>query len=103
MIKRGYYGDFGGAFLPGMEPDTEGTRGAIVAFTRSMAMALVDRGIRVNAVAPGPIWTPLIPASFEPEKVAQHGASSPMGRPGQRRSTASTRASSSLTPNGLTT
>ena len=63
--------------------DYSATRGAIVAFTRSMAMALVDRGIRVNAVAPGPIWTPLIPASFEPEKVAQHVASSPMGRPGQ--------------------
>ena len=63
--------------------DYSATRGAIVAFTRSLAMALVERGIRVNAVAPGPIWTPLIPASFEAEKVARHGASSPMGRPGQ--------------------
>ncbi|MPZ11489.1 MAG: SDR family oxidoreductase [Kiloniellaceae bacterium] len=63
--------------------DYSATRGAIVAFTRSMAGALVDKGIRVNAVAPGPIWTPLIPASFDAEKVAQHGASAPMGRPGQ--------------------
>ncbi|WP_350084632.1 glucose 1-dehydrogenase [Thalassobaculum sp.] len=63
--------------------DYSATRGAIVAFTRSLATALADRGIRVNAVAPGPIWTPLIPASFDAEKVARHGTSSPMGRPGQ--------------------
>jgi NAD(P)-dependent dehydrogenase (short-subunit alcohol dehydrogenase family) len=63
--------------------DYSATRGAIVAFTRSMAGALVDKGIRVNAVAPGPIWTPLIPASFDAEKVARHGASAPMERPGQ--------------------
>ncbi|MHB1060118.1 MAG: SDR family oxidoreductase, partial [Rhodanobacter sp.] len=63
--------------------DYSATRGAIVTFTRTMSRALVDRGIRVNAVAPGPIWTPLIPASFDAEKVAQHGASAPMGRAGQ--------------------
>ncbi|AFK55718.1 SDR family oxidoreductase [Tistrella mobilis] len=63
--------------------DYAATRGAIVAFTRSMSKLLVDRKIRVNAVAPGPIWTPLIPASFPPEKVAEHGGSAPMGRAGQ--------------------
>ena len=59
------------------------TRGAVVAFTRSLAQQLVDRRIRVNGVAPGPIWTPLIPASFDAEHVAQHGANVPLGRPGQ--------------------
>ena len=63
--------------------DYAATRGAVVAFTRSLALALVDRGIRVNAVAPGPIWTPLIPASFDADRVAEHGASAPMKRPGQ--------------------
>ncbi|WP_372088617.1 SDR family oxidoreductase (plasmid) [Tistrella mobilis] len=63
--------------------DYASTRGAIVAFTRSMSKLLVDRKIRVNAVAPGPIWTPLIPASFPPDKVAEHGGSAPMGRAGQ--------------------
>lgn len=63
--------------------DYSATRGAIVAFTRSMSQALVERGIRVNAVAPGPIWTPLIPASFEPDRVAKHGSSAPMKRAGQ--------------------
>lgn len=63
--------------------DYAATRGAIVAFTRSMSRLLVDRKIRVNAVAPGPIWTPLIPASFPAEKVAEHGGSAPMGRAGQ--------------------
>jgi NAD(P)-dependent dehydrogenase (short-subunit alcohol dehydrogenase family) len=63
--------------------DYAATKGAIVAFTRSLAEALVDRGIRVNAVAPGPIWTPLIPASFEPEHVARHGSGAPMERAGQ--------------------
>ena len=63
--------------------DYSSTRGAIVAFTRSLAEQLVERNIRVNGVAPGPIWTPLIPASFDAERVAKHGASAPMGRPGQ--------------------
>ena len=63
--------------------DYASTRGAIVAFTRSLAQQLVDKQIRVNGVAPGPIWTPLIPASFDEERVAQHGGSAPMGRPGQ--------------------
>jgi NAD(P)-dependent dehydrogenase (short-subunit alcohol dehydrogenase family) len=63
--------------------DYAATKGAIVAFTRSVSIALVDKGIRVNAVAPGPIWTPLIPASFDAEKVAQHGSSTEMERAGQ--------------------
>lgn len=63
--------------------DYSATKGAIVAFTRSLSAALVDRGIRVNGVAPGPIWTPLIPASFPAEKVEQFGSGTPMGRPGQ--------------------
>ena len=63
--------------------DYAATRGAVVAFTRSMAQALVKDGIRVNAVAPGPIWTPLIPASFDAATVAEFGTKSPMGRPGQ--------------------
>lgn len=59
------------------------TKGAIVAFTRSLAPALVERGIRVNGVAPGPIWTPLIPSTFPGEKVETFGSDSPMGRAGQ--------------------
>ena len=63
--------------------DYSATKGAIVAFTRSLALNLVDRGIRVNAVAPGPIWTPLIPSTFPAEHVATFGADVPMARPGE--------------------
>ena len=63
--------------------DYAATKGAIVAFTRSLSEALIADGIRVNAVAPGPIWTPLIPASFDPDHVAKHGAAAPMERAGQ--------------------
>ena len=63
--------------------DYSATKGAIVSFTRSLSLALTDRKIRVNAVAPGPIWTPLIPSTFSPEEVEKFGAKVPMGRPGQ--------------------
>ncbi|HHE0256824.1 TPA: SDR family oxidoreductase [Yersinia enterocolitica] len=63
--------------------DYSATKGAITAFTRSLAIKLADRGIRVNAVAPGPIWTPLIPSTFSAEKVAEFGKNTPMKRPGQ--------------------
>lgn len=63
--------------------DYAATKGAIVALTRSLASNLTDKKIRVNAVAPGPIWTPLIPASFDAEKVKKFGEDSPMGRAGQ--------------------
>ena len=63
--------------------DYSSTKGAILAFTRALSMQLVEKGIRVNAVAPGPIWTPLIPASFDPKKVAKFGKDTPMKRPGQ--------------------
>jgi NAD(P)-dependent dehydrogenase (short-subunit alcohol dehydrogenase family) len=63
--------------------DYSSTKGAIVAFTRSLSQQLIGQGIRVNAVAPGPIWTPLIPATFPEEKVASFGKDVPMGRPGQ--------------------
>ncbi|SDY65451.1 NAD(P)-dependent dehydrogenase, short-chain alcohol dehydrogenase family [Lysobacter sp. yr284] len=63
--------------------DYAATKGAIHAFTFSLAQAVADRGIRVNAVAPGPIWTPLIPASFSPGEVAEFGKSTLMKRPGQ--------------------
>ena len=63
--------------------DYASTKGAIVAFTRSLALHLAERGIRVNAVAPGPIWTPLIPASFDADHVSEFGQNVPLGRPGQ--------------------
>jgi NAD(P)-dependent dehydrogenase (short-subunit alcohol dehydrogenase family) len=63
--------------------DYSATKGAIVAFTRSLSQALIEQGIRVNGVAPGPIWTPLIPSTFPPDKVASFGADVPMQRPGQ--------------------
>jgi NAD(P)-dependent dehydrogenase (short-subunit alcohol dehydrogenase family) len=63
--------------------DYSTTKGAIVAFTRSLSGSLIDRGIRVNAVAPGPIWTPLIPSTFKEEKVAEFGKDTPMKRAGQ--------------------
>ncbi len=63
--------------------DYASTKGAIVAFTRSLAEAVVKKGIRVNAVAPGPIWTPLIPSTFDPKKVAKFGSDVPMGRAGE--------------------
>ena len=64
--------------------DYASTKGAIVAFTRSLSQNLFEqRKIRVNAVAPGPIWTPLIPASFDEQSTAAHGQSAAMGRPGQ--------------------
>ena len=63
--------------------DYASTKGAIVGFTRSLAQNLAKDGVRVNAIAPGPIWTPLIPATFEAEEVAKFGADTPMGRPGQ--------------------
>ncbi|WP_172372475.1 SDR family oxidoreductase [Sporosarcina jiandibaonis] len=63
--------------------DYSATKGAITSFTRSLALNLADKGIRVNAVAPGPIWTPLIPATFDGEKVKQHGSDTPAKRRGQ--------------------
>ncbi len=63
--------------------DYSATRGAVTAFSRSMATQLVEKGIRVNTVAPGPIWTPFIPGSIPADKVEGFGENSPMGRPGQ--------------------
>ena len=63
--------------------DYSATKGAIVAFTRSLSQALVEKGIRVNAVAPGPVWTPLIPSTFPADQVESFGATVPMKRPGQ--------------------
>jgi NAD(P)-dependent dehydrogenase (short-subunit alcohol dehydrogenase family) len=63
--------------------DYASTKAAIIGLTRAMANNLVKKGIRVNAVAPGPIWTPLIPASFDAEEVKDFGKQTPMGRPGQ--------------------
>lgn len=63
--------------------DYSSTKGAIVTFTRSLSMSLAPQGIRVNGVAPGPIWTPLIPSTFTADKVAKFGTDTPMGRAGQ--------------------
>ncbi|WP_026882260.1 SDR family oxidoreductase [Clostridium akagii] len=63
--------------------DYSSTKGAIVSFTRSMALSVASRNIRVNAVAPGPIWTPLIPSSFSAEDVGKFGLNTTLGRPGQ--------------------
>ena len=63
--------------------DYSATKGAIVAFTRSLSQNLAEQGIRVNSVAPGPIWTPLIPATFDEEKVEKFGENVALGRPGQ--------------------
>lgn len=63
--------------------DYAATKGAIVSFTRSLSASLVDKGIRVNAVAPGPIWTPLIVSSFKPGKVAAFGSEVPLKRAGE--------------------
>ncbi|MEX2402648.1 MAG: SDR family oxidoreductase [Balneolales bacterium] len=63
--------------------DYSATKGAVLSFTRALSQSLVKKGIRVNAVAPGPIWTPLIPATFPPEAVEKFGKNTPMGRAGQ--------------------
>lgn len=63
--------------------DYSSTKGAIVAFTRSLSKNLADKGIRVNAVSPGPVWTPLIPSTFDAKKVSEFGSDTPMGRAGQ--------------------
>lgn len=63
--------------------DYSSTKGAIVSFTRSLALSLSERKIRVNAVAPGPIWTPLIPSTFSPDRVATFGSDVPLQRAGQ--------------------
>ena len=59
------------------------TKAGIVNFTKALAQDVADKGIRVNSVAPGPIWTPLIPATMTDEKIAEHGVSTPLGRAGQ--------------------
>jgi len=63
--------------------DYSSTKGAIVAFTRALSQNLAAKNIRVNAVAPGPVWTPLIPSTFPPKRVKEFGKDVPMGRPGQ--------------------
>ena len=63
--------------------DYAASKGAIVGFTRSLALNLNDRKIRVNMVAPGPIWTPLIASTFDEEKVSKFGSDKPMGRAGE--------------------
>jgi NAD(P)-dependent dehydrogenase (short-subunit alcohol dehydrogenase family) len=69
--------------------DYSSTKGAITAFTRSLSQAVADKGIRVNGVAPGPIWTPLIPSTFPAKDVETFGSDVPLGRPGQPEEVAS--------------
>jgi NAD(P)-dependent dehydrogenase (short-subunit alcohol dehydrogenase family) len=72
------------AYQPSAEIlDYASTKGAIVTFTKGLAQSLIERGIRVNCVAPGPVWTPLVVQSFDAEKNASFGKDSPMGRPAQ--------------------
>lgn len=63
--------------------DYSATKGAIVTFTRSLSQQLIGKGIRVNGVAPGPVWTPLIPSTFNEEQVSKFGGTTPMKRAGQ--------------------
>jgi NAD(P)-dependent dehydrogenase (short-subunit alcohol dehydrogenase family) len=63
--------------------DYSATKGAVIALTYALAQSLADRGIRVNCVAPGPVWTPLIPATMPPEHVESFGGQTPFGRPAQ--------------------
>ncbi len=63
--------------------DYAATKGAIISFTRSLSSSLLKKGIRINAVAPGPVWTPLIASSYSKKKVAEFGSDSPMGRAGE--------------------
>ncbi|HVD95609.1 MAG TPA: SDR family oxidoreductase [Candidatus Limnocylindria bacterium] len=63
--------------------DYSSTKGAITSFTRSLSQALADKSIRVNGVAPGPVWTPLIPSTFPANEVETFGSDVPLGRPGQ--------------------
>lgn len=81
LVTSSETGIFGSAQLP----DYSSTKGAINAFTKAMAMSLIERGIRVNAIAPGPVWTPLNPsdAGLTARKVARFGENNPMRRPAQ--------------------
>ena len=63
--------------------DYSSTKGAIVSFTRSLSANLIAKGIRVNGIAPGPVWTPLITSTFSQQKVSTFGTDTPMKRPGQ--------------------